>query len=665
MAFVNWEIKILRQTVFSKIAGIVFCLFLLTLAGGFSPTRAQDVQSNGAGDVFPVPDTYKVEGIPTIKKSEVENLFYDPSAIRSNLIWDADSKNRRLLVTDEKNSVYLLDTPMAQPVRLTQGFVPSKVKIRSDGTSFAYNSDQEDEDNYQLYFYDFKEKTPKKLTTLTGKDESVESFAWTKAGDALLYTKVDYDTKTSKLCRSDLSAETCFSVDLKGVWTVVEADGDYVLLRYAKASSSHFLYAYDLKAKKLTPVDEQGDVAKAFLIGAKVFWLSDGNNACRELKQCILVSDLKNVRAKRFELPKNLSDFDDARFSPAGNSLLVQESKNGIDNLRVFRLKKDKIVKEMPPFVIGTYVIWNTRWLTETEIAYTLENNGKPASIQSYDIDSKKRTDWTKEKLPVQLEGKVKSPEVIKWKSFDGKEISGFVVHPAAAVQGKKSPVLIYVHGGPQILDKPVFSSQDIRLASNLGLTIIHTNIRGSTGFGKEFENADNREKRGDAVKDIQALIDWVGKQPELEAGQIYLRGESYGGFVVLSTALQETARIKGVIAEYPLVSIRGFLSQSWIDEFARNEYGDPKDEQLMKRLDELSPLNNVSRWNNIPLFLTRGKLDQRNPEKDVTDLKTQLQNKNSPVWFIYSNEDGHGFSGRYVTAAMFKFLKTQISKEQ
>ena len=104
----------------------------------------------------------------------------------------------------------------------------------------------------------------------------------------------------------------------------------------------------------------------------------------------------------------------------------------------------------------------------------------------------------------------------------------------------EKSPVLIFVHGGPQVLDRPVFNSQDIRLASNLGLTIIHTNIRGSNGFGKEFMDADNREKRGDAVKDIQSLLDWVQKQPDLDANRIYLRGESYGGFIVLSTALQE-----------------------------------------------------------------------------------------------------------------------------
>lgn len=635
-----------------------FVWVAIVLIFGSASIRAQ------SSDDFPVPENMKVEGIPPIKNSEAENLFYEPSAIRSNLIWDLDRKNRRMLVTDEKNSVYLLNAPMTQPVRLTQGFVPSRVKMRPDGSAFAYNSDHEDEDNYQLYLYTFKDKTPKKLTTLNGKDESVDSFTWNKVGDSLFYGKVDYDTKTSKLCRNNLSSEVCFPVMLEGVWTVIEADGDNVLLRYAKASTSHFLYIYEISGNKLIPIDETGDVSRAFLFGNHAFWISEGNKACKSL-QCLLVSDTKIISPTRLNLPENLASFDDARFSPAGRNLLVQESKNGFDHLRIFHLRNSKIVRELPRIAPGPYLIWDKGWLSETEVAYTLENNGKPASIHSYDFDSKKKTDWTKEKLPPQLEGKTKSPETIKWKSFDGREISGYVVRPAAEVRGEKSPVLIFVHGGPQLLDKPVFSMPDIRLASILGLTIIHTNIRGSDGFGKEFMDADNQGKRGDSVKDVRALLDWIGNQPDLDANRIFLRGESYGGFIVLSTALQEPSRIKGVIAEYPLVSIRGFLSQDWIDEYARSEYGDPKDEALMERLDALSPLNNTEGWNNIPLFLTRGKLDQRNPEKDVTDLKTQLQKKNSEVWFIYSEKDGHGFSGRYVTAAMFKFLTTKLKKEQ
>jgi dipeptidyl aminopeptidase/acylaminoacyl peptidase len=119
------------------------------------------------------------------------------------------------------------------------------------------------------------------------------------------------------------------------------------------------------------------------------------------------------------------------------------------------------------------------------------------------------------------------------------------------------------------------------------------------------------------------------------------------------------------VIAEYPLVSIRGMLSQSWVDEFAKNEYGDPNDEKLMASLDYLSPLNNADRWNKIPLLLTRGKLDSRNPEKDVVDLKNQLISHGTDVWFIYSTNDGHGFGGRYVFAAVYQFLKTKIEENK
>ncbi len=116
--------------------------------------------------------------------------------------------------------------------------------------------------------------------------------------------------------------------------------------------------------------------------------------------------------------------------------------------------------------------------------------------------------------------------------------------------------------------------------------------------------------------------------------------------------------------AEYPLVSIRGMLSQSWVDEFAKNEYGDPKDEKLMSSLDDLSPLNNVGRLNKIPLLVTSGKLDSRNPEKNVIDLKDQLKARGADVWYIYSTTDGHGVSGRYVFAALYQFLKTNINKE-
>jgi dipeptidyl aminopeptidase/acylaminoacyl peptidase len=615
-----------------------------------------------SADVFPVPDTYKTEGIPAIKNSEVKHLFYDQSLIRSNLIWDADLKNRRLLVTDETNNIYLLDKPLSRPVKMFDKIFPHSVKINPKGDSFVFMSDHENEDNYQLYLFNFKENTQKKLTASTGKDESISSFAWRETGDSLFYTKVDYDLKTSKLCRNDFHAEKCNPDGFNGVWDVMQVEMNNVLLKYWKASSSQYLYVYDLKTNKLMPIDENGNSRKAFIIDNRVFWTSEGNENCKK-EPCLLTLHLKTKALSQVEIPDDISIINDLKISSDGNNLMIQETRDGIDRLRIFRLKEDRIVKEFPPFISGSYVIWHTRWLSDSEIVYTLENNGKPASIQSYELDTKKVTNWTEGRLPPRLEGKVKPTEMIKWKSFDQKEIPGYVIRPINTE--KKNPVLINVHGGPQILVKPIFNLQDLILSSSLGLTIIHTNIRGSSGFGKEFMDADNKEKRGDAVKDIRALIDWIGNQSDLDKDRIYLKGESYGGFVALSAALQEPLRIKGVIAEYPLVSIRGLLSQDWINEIAKNEYGDPKDENLMSKLDALSPLNNTERWNDIPLFLTRGKLDERNPEKNVIDLKNQLQNKGTELWFIYSNESGHGFGGDYVFAAMYQFLKKQITEEK
>jgi dipeptidyl aminopeptidase/acylaminoacyl peptidase len=646
-----------KQTISRKSSlQMIGIIWLFLICGIVSPVLSQ------VSEYLSVPETYKTEGIPAIKNSEIEGLFYDPASIRSNLIWDADRKNRRMLVTDATNNVYLIDSPMAIPKKLIEKIVPNSVKISPNGNSFAYTSDQEDQDNYQLYLYDFKEKSSKKLATLAGKDESINTFVWSKSGDSLFFVRVDYESKTTKLCRFNFSTENCYSEQLRGVWDVIQAGETKVLLKHWKASSSQLVYVYDLAANKLIPIDEKGNSRKAFLTKDRVYWTGEGNEKCKK-EPCMLSYSFKNNNTNQIDLPPDILNLYDVKISPNGKNLLLQETKDGIDKLRVFKLKNETLGKEIPQFVIGSYVVWNTRWLSDKEVVYTLENIGKPASIQSFHLDTKTVTDWTKESLPPQLENKIKSPELIRWKSFDQKEITGYIVRPNNLI--KKTPVLIFVHGGPQILDRPVFNSQDIRLASNLNLAVIHTNIRGSSGFGKEFVDADNKEKRGDAVKDMQTLLNWIGTQPNLDATQVYLRGESYGGFVVLATALQEPQRIKGVIAEYPLVSIRGYLGQSWIDEFAKNEYGDPKDDALMSKLDKLSPLNNTKDWNKIPLFMTRGKLDARIPEKDVIDLKNQLQTNDTEMWFIYSTENGHGFGSNYVFASMYQFLKTQINKEK
>ncbi len=619
-----------------------------------SPLAAQDK------DILPVPESYRVEGVPPIRTSEVSKLFYEQNEIRSNLIWDADKANRRLLVTDETRNIYLLDSPLAKPVKLTEKAVPHLVRFSPDGRSFLFISDHEKPDTFQLYLYDLKDRTEKKAALLTGKDESIESAVWGKTGDAVYYTKIDYESKTSKLCRSAALVETCFKAKLPGIWYLLDADEKHLLLKNWRSSSTQSLHVFEPETNTFSTIADKGNSPKGSLASGYVVYSSEGSDVCKG-HACIAVYDLKKGRAAALNFPGTIAASHDFKISPGGGNLLVQETRDGIDHLRIFAFKNGSLGKEVLPFIKGSFVIWNTRWLSDRELVYTLENNEKPTYIQSFNLATGETANWTKGRLPAALDGTVGPAEVIRWNSFDNMEITGYIVRPRTTTG--RLPVLIRVHGGPQVQDRPIFDPTDALLALQLGVSIIHTNIRGSSGFGRSFMDADDREKREHAVKDIRALLDWVEKQKDLDPRQIYLQGQSYGGFVVLSAAMHEPTRVKAVIAESPVVSIRGYLSQSWVNDFMKTEYGDPKDEALMAKLDTLSPLNNADRWNKIPLLMMMGKRDGRIPEANVVDLKNQLQKQNTEVWYIYSTEDGHGVGGKYVTATIYKFLKTQIEQ--
>ncbi|MGO4781628.1 prolyl oligopeptidase family serine peptidase, partial [Lysobacter sp. 2RAB21] len=82
-------------------------------------------------------------------------------------------------------------------------------------------------------------------------------------------------------------------------------------------------------------------------------------------------------------------------------------------------------------------------------------------------------------------------------------------------------------------------------LANELGVAMLVPNVRGSSGYGRTYLSLDNAEKREDSVKDIGALLDWVGQQPELDAKRVGVYGGSYGGYMVLASLTHYSDRIR------------------------------------------------------------------------------------------------------------------------
>ena len=237
-------------------------------------------------------------------------------------------------------------------------------------------------------------------------------------------------------------------------------------------------------------------------------------------------------------------------------------------------------------------------------------------------------------------------PKLIKWKSFDGRLISGFLYLPPGETKAPRA-VIIDIHGGPEFQVRPDFRGVDNYFTLRLGIAMIYPNIRGSTGYGKAFSGLDNGIHRQDAVKDIGALLGWIERQPQLDAKRVVVRGESYGGYVAFSVAADYSPRIKGSIANIGPSNLVTFLEHTDISvrDQRRAEFGDERDPKVREILERISPLHNANRVTN-PLLVIHGKGDPRVPYSQSDQMVAAVRKVGTQVWYLLSQNEGHGLSG-------------------
>src|SRR5262249_5716074 len=150
-----------------------------------------------------------------------------------------------------------------------------------------------------------------------------------------------------------------------------------------------------------------------------------------------------------------------------------------------------------------------------------------PHGIYSYDLATRRPTEWIKPRSRSLVAGTGQPPEVVRYSTFDGRQIPALVRRPGPHIAGPY-PVLIDIHGGPAMQARPGFSSLDDYLVDGLGIAICSPNVRGSTGYGRAFAQLDDGRRREDAVRDIGAFLDWVASHRDFDAARVAVRGNSY-----------------------------------------------------------------------------------------------------------------------------------------
>ena len=236
-------------------------------------------------------------------------------------------------------------------------------------------------------------------------------------------------------------------------------------------------------------------------------------------------------------------------------------------------------------------------------------------------------------------------PDLVRYETFDGREVPAFYSVPAGVERGEAgdAPVIVDIHGGPESQRRPSFAGLTQYFLSR-GYAVFEPNVRGSTGYGKAYTHLDDVEKRMDSVRDIDAAVDWLAAQPELDEDRVVAKGGSYGGFMVLAALTEYPHRWAAGVDAVGIANFVTFLENTgpWRRELREAEYGSLEEDRDL--LEEISPINSIDRIT-APLFVLHGANDPRVPVGEAEQIVEEVRAQGVPVEKLIFDDEGHGIA--------------------
>jgi dipeptidyl aminopeptidase/acylaminoacyl peptidase len=258
---------------------------------------------------------------------------------------------------------------------------------------------------------------------------------------------------------------------------------------------------------------------------------------------------------------------------------------------------------------------------------------------------ARKLTRWTNSELGPVDPTTLAEPQLIRFNSFDGLSVPAFVYRPTNVAANVRTPVVMDIHGGPESQTRPIWNPGAQFMANALGATVILPNVRGSDGYGKRYLNFDNWEKREDSVKDIGALLDWIAKQPNLDASKVAVYGQSYGGYMSLAVMTHYSDRLVGGVERYGISDFITFLNntEAYRRDNRRAEYGDERVPSMRAVFQRINPLANVAKITK-PMLVMQGANDPRVPKSESDQVVAGIRKNGVDAWYVVFADEGHGF---------------------
>jgi dipeptidyl aminopeptidase/acylaminoacyl peptidase len=235
--------------------------------------------------------------------------------------------------------------------------------------------------------------------------------------------------------------------------------------------------------------------------------------------------------------------------------------------------------------------------------------------------------------------------EMIIYESFDKTKIHALVVKPRTLRLGSPPPAIVHVHGGPNGQSTHSFDPF-VQLLAETGFVVICPNYRGSTGYGKMFEDANNKDWGGGDLRDLVAAVQYLAGRKEIDPKRVGISGGSYGGYLTLM-ALSKSPEVWGAGVEaYGMCDLLMdyWLTKSRFGDWYETEMGNPRTDAALYR--ERSPLPYLERIQS-PLLIFQGANDTNVPKSESDLLVAVLKQLDKKHEYIVYDDEGHGFSRR------------------
>ncbi len=572
------------------------------------------------------------------------------------------------------NQVFLCNADGSSKIQLTRGDKnSSNPRWRPDGEWIAYTSDRDGKNN--LYLLPIGGGESEKITDVK---TSVGDFDWSPDGKSIAFIMIDSATTDEEKNSKQKNDWHFVDEDVKQnrLYLLVLNNNDggrrkEKLLTKENRNVTSFSWSADSKSlaygfgksPKAGDNINYGDIAlvntstgaEKLLAGTSaaesnpVFSLNGKWIAYQSTEDKVVWGGKSQVKIIPAEggASTTLSATPDMQpvlvgWSSDGKSVYVTEASKTLNAIYALSVTG----KEITEWTKGITDLIGLPYLNApaTQFGFVLQNPTTPG--QGFVSSATSFSPVKITNIDTEVAGKpIPKTEVIKWKSFDGKEIEGLLTYPLHYQQGKRYPLILNVHGGPAGVFSQSFTSGNqivypIASFAEMGYAILRPNPRGSSGYGVDFRLANQRDWGGGDYKDIMSGVDYVLKMGIGDSSKLGVCGWSYGGFMS-SWIVGHSNRFKAASIGAPVVDlpgqdftddIPGFLT-SYMQKEPWEDYDVYSAHSPIRFVDQVA----------TPVLLQQGEADLRVPFSQGMMFYTALKRRGVPVRLLALPRQPHG----------------------